>query len=47
MQPITEIADKMGLDREAVIPYGKYKAKVHWTRSVRTGLRESWYSSRR
>ena len=29
MQPITEIADKMGLDREAVIPYGKYKAKVH------------------
>ncbi|MBM3935337.1 MAG: formate--tetrahydrofolate ligase [SAR202 cluster bacterium] len=28
MRPIYEIADKMGLDREAVIPYGKYKAKI-------------------
>jgi formate--tetrahydrofolate ligase len=28
MLPITEIAKKMGLDAESVIPYGRYKAKV-------------------
>ena len=28
MRPITEIAGEMGLDPEALIPYGRYKAKV-------------------
>ena len=28
MRPIAEIADRMGLDPEALIPYGRYKAKV-------------------
>ena len=28
MLPIVEIAEKMGLDPEAVSPYGKYKAKI-------------------
>ena len=28
MLPIVEIADSMGLDRDTVLPYGKYKAKV-------------------
>ena len=29
MQPIAEIAAKMGLDPKLVFPYGRYKAKVH------------------
>ena len=29
MLPIAEIAASMGLDKQAVIPYGLYKAKVH------------------
>jgi formate--tetrahydrofolate ligase len=29
MQPIQEIADRMGLDKKSLIPYGHYKAKVH------------------
>ncbi len=29
MRPITEIAESMGLEPDAVIPYGRYKAKVH------------------
>ena len=29
MRPITEVAEELGLDREAVIPYGHYKAKIH------------------
>lgn len=28
MKPIVEIADMLGIDREDLIPYGKYKAKV-------------------
>ena len=28
MLPITEIAAKMGLDQDYVLPYGKYKAKI-------------------
>ena len=28
MRPITEIAEKLGLDPDAVIPYGRYKAKI-------------------
>ena len=28
MQPIVEIAESMGLDADAVVPYGRYKAKV-------------------
>ena len=28
MQPITEIAAKVGLTQDDIIPYGKYKAKV-------------------
>ncbi len=28
MRPITEIAESMGLDPEAVVPYGRYKAKI-------------------
>lgn len=28
MRPITEIATLMGLDQEALLPYGKYKAKI-------------------
>lgn len=29
MRPIIEVAEELGLDREAVIPYGHYKAKIH------------------
>ena len=29
MQPITEIAEKVGIDSEFLIPYGKYKAKIN------------------
>ncbi len=29
MQPITEIAAKLGLQGEDVIPYGHYKAKLN------------------
>ena len=28
MRPIAEIADKLGLDSDAAIPYGRYKAKI-------------------
>ena len=28
MRPIAEIADKLGLDRDVIIPYGHYKAKI-------------------
>ena len=28
MRPISEIAESMGLDRQTIIPYGHYKAKV-------------------
>jgi len=28
MRPIIEVAEELGLDREAVIPYGHYKAKI-------------------
>ena len=28
MQPITAIADSMGLPQEMLIPYGRYKAKI-------------------
>ena len=28
MRPITEIAEEMGLDPKAIIPYGRYKAKI-------------------
>ena len=28
MQPITEIAAKLGLEGQSVIPYGHYKAKI-------------------
>ena len=29
MRPIMEVAEELGLDRQALIPYGPYKAKVH------------------
>ena len=29
MIPITEIAQKLGVDQQMLIPYGKYKAKIH------------------
>ena len=29
MIPITEIAQKLGVDHQMLIPYGKYKAKIH------------------
>ena len=29
MRPISEVADDLGLDRDAIIPYGHYKAKIH------------------
>jgi formate--tetrahydrofolate ligase len=29
MRPISEVAEELGLDRESVIPYGHYKAKIH------------------
>ena len=29
MIPITEIAQKLGIDQQMLIPYGKYKAKIH------------------
>ena len=28
MRPITEVAEELGLDRESVIPYGRFKAKI-------------------
>ncbi|HQA06262.1 MAG TPA: formate--tetrahydrofolate ligase, partial [Clostridiales bacterium] len=28
LRPITEIAEKIGIDEEYLIPYGKYKAKI-------------------
>ena len=28
LRPIAEIAEKMGLDQQALVPYGRYKAKV-------------------
>ena len=28
MRPIAEIAEAMGLDTQAIIPYGHYKAKI-------------------
>ena len=28
MKPITEIADKLGVPQDELIPYGKYKAKL-------------------
>ena len=28
MIPITEIAQKLGIDQQMLIPYGKYKAKI-------------------
>ena len=32
MQPITQVAAKLGLSADDIIPYGKYKAKIpaHW-----------------
>ena len=36
MRPIMEVAEELGLDREAVIPYGPYKAKIHLD-AVRVG----------
>ncbi len=29
MRPITDVAEELGLDRNSLIPYGTYKAKVH------------------
>ena len=29
MRPIMEVAEELGLERQALIPYGPYKAKVH------------------
>ena len=29
MRPIMDVAEELGLDRKAVIPYGPYKAKIH------------------
>ena len=29
LRPITEIAEKIGIDEEYLIPYGKYKAKIN------------------
>lgn len=29
MQPITKIAEKIGVDSDSLIPYGKYKAKIN------------------
>lgn len=37
MRPITEVAQELGLDREAVIPYGHYKAKIHLD-AIREGV---------
>ena len=28
MEPITKIADDLGIDSEHVLPYGRYKAKI-------------------
>ena len=43
MQPITEIAAKLGLQGEDVIPYGHYKAKLTTTCWPRpTSPRASW-----
>ena len=39
MLPIAEVANSMGLDAEAVIPYGRYKAKVHLDAIRRDGPR--------
>lgn len=39
MRPIAEIADRLGLDSEAVIPYGRYKAKIHLDAIRRDGTR--------
>ena len=28
MEPITKIADELGLDADHLVPYGRYKAKI-------------------
>ena len=41
MQPITEIAAKLGLQGEDIIPYGHYKAKLNHLLAKATSLRAS------
>ncbi|SVD98111.1 uncharacterized protein METZ01_LOCUS450965, partial [marine metagenome] len=38
MRPITEVAEELGLDRESVIPYGRYKAKIELS-AIKSGGR--------
>ncbi len=39
MRPITEVAEELGLDRESVIPYGRFKAKIDLSAIKRGGRR--------
>ena len=35
IKPIYEIADKLGIDRDLLEPYGKYKVTCKWTNPVK------------
>ena len=39
MRPITEVAEELGLDRESVIPYGHFKAKIELSAIKKGGRR--------
>ncbi|MAX20099.1 MAG: formate--tetrahydrofolate ligase, partial [Chloroflexi bacterium] len=39
MRPITEVAEELGLDRESVIPYGRFKAKIELSAIKKGGRR--------
>ncbi len=41
MEPITEIAAKLGLQGQSVIPYGHYKAKIDHKLAKKTAPRAS------
>ncbi|MDP7532455.1 MAG: formate--tetrahydrofolate ligase, partial [SAR202 cluster bacterium] len=37
MRPILDVADELGLERDAVLPYGRYKAKIDLSAIRSTG----------